>query len=151
MANTLVNQIQSRRLVLTAEELRQLTGWPDQVIEDYLAAIETILSIAETTDNSGIDISILEADSNISPISKRASEQEDYSRKQREKDLDHFTSLMPSRINRVKVGELMFTDIKTDGLVTNTNTPGGATAYQLAVKDETGSIVGYIPLYGSAW
>jgi hypothetical protein len=34
---------------------------------------------------------------------------------------------------------------------TNTNTPSGATAHQLPIYDEAGSLLGYIPVYGSAW
>jgi len=34
---------------------------------------------------------------------------------------------------------------------TNTATPSGATAYQLPIYDETGTLMGYIPIYGSAW
>lgn len=41
--------------------------------------------------------------------------------------------------------------IKTDQAAANTNTPSGATAYQLPVYDEDGSALGYIPVYGAAW
>ena len=41
--------------------------------------------------------------------------------------------------------------IKTNQSAANTNTPSGATAYQLPIYDETGSLLGYIPVYGSAW
>jgi hypothetical protein len=47
--------------------------------------------------------------------------------------------------------------VKSDGSIctnqrsANTNTPSGATAYQLPVYDEDGNNVGYIPVYGSAW
>ena len=34
---------------------------------------------------------------------------------------------------------------------TNTNTPSGATAHQLPIYDEGGTLLGYIPVYGSAW
>ena len=33
----------------------------------------------------------------------------------------------------------------------NTNTPSGATAHQLPIYDETGSLLGYIPIYAAAW
>lgn len=34
---------------------------------------------------------------------------------------------------------------------TNTNTPSGATAHQIPIYDETGSLLGHIPVYGSVW
>jgi hypothetical protein len=37
------------------------------------------------------------------------------------------------------------------GTSANTNTPSGATAYQWPLYDESGSLLGYIPVYGSAW
>ena len=33
----------------------------------------------------------------------------------------------------------------------NTNTPSGATARELPIYDESGSLLGYIPIYGSQW
>jgi len=33
----------------------------------------------------------------------------------------------------------------------NINTPAGATAYQLPIYDDTGLLLGYIPIYGAAW
>jgi len=33
----------------------------------------------------------------------------------------------------------------------NTNTPSGATAHQLPIYNEAGTLLGYIPIYGSAW
>jgi hypothetical protein len=41
--------------------------------------------------------------------------------------------------------------IRTNQTASNTNTPGGATAYQLPLYDQTGTLLGYIPVYGSAW
>lgn len=41
--------------------------------------------------------------------------------------------------------------IETNQSSANTNTPTGATAHQLAIYDEAGSLLGYIPIYGSAW
>jgi hypothetical protein len=33
----------------------------------------------------------------------------------------------------------------------NTNTPSGATAYKLPVYNESGTLIGYVPVYSSAW
>lgn len=181
MADTLFNNIQLRRLILTAEELKNLSGWPSQVVEDYLAAVETIVSIAESLDlnndnteqllaGSGVDNAQIgprrlgdsdEAGLSIerhpdieqqSTLKERAQTQPECNifNSRRQCD-DEYIAQTPSRVNRLIIGEVTFSSLKTDGLVTNTNTPGGATAYQLAVKDETGTIVGYIPLYGSPW
>lgn len=35
--------------------------------------------------------------------------------------------------------------------ISNTHSPSGATAYQLPVYDSAGVLLGYIPIYGSAW
>lgn len=42
-------------------------------------------------------------------------------------------------------------DIRTSKATANTNTPSGATAYQLAIYNAAGTLLGYIPIYGSAW
>ena len=48
-------------------------------------------------------------------------------------------------------------EIDSDGKIgtnqdaANTNTPSGATAHQLPIYDEGGVLLGYIPIYGSAW
>lgn len=39
----------------------------------------------------------------------------------------------------------------TNQTATNTNTPSGATAKQLPIYDVAGTLLGYIPVYGSAW
>lgn len=41
--------------------------------------------------------------------------------------------------------------IKTNQTAANTNTPGGATARQLALYDVGGTLLGYVPVYASAW
>lgn len=41
--------------------------------------------------------------------------------------------------------------IKTNQAATNTHVPSGATAKQLPVYDTAGTLLGYIPIYGSAW
>ena len=41
--------------------------------------------------------------------------------------------------------------IKTNQDAVNTNTPSGATAHQLPIYNEAGTLLGYIPVYGSAW
>lgn len=41
--------------------------------------------------------------------------------------------------------------IKTNQAASNTNTPSGATAKQLPIYDTNGTLLGYIPIYGSAW
>ena len=41
--------------------------------------------------------------------------------------------------------------IKTNQDAANTNTPSGATAHQLPIYNESGTLLGYIPIYGSAW
>jgi hypothetical protein len=40
---------------------------------------------------------------------------------------------------------------KTNQATANTNTPSGATAYQLPIYNASGSLLGYVPIYGSAW
>lgn len=42
-------------------------------------------------------------------------------------------------------------DIRTAQASTNTNTPSGATAYKLPIYNASGTLLGYIPIYGSAW
>ena len=39
-----------RGLVLSAVEIKALTGWPEAMIEDYLTIIENIIAIAATVD-----------------------------------------------------------------------------------------------------
>lgn len=165
MAN-LVNEIQSRRLILSAAELQSLTGWPPQVIEDYLSAIETILSIADNLDLNNTITEDLYSQIGLGNAIKRIEHIEKYiSATPRDKNNEHITNHevrdklgddffyqpIPTRLQRLNVGEFEFGNIKTASLVVNANTPTGETAYQLAVKDETDTIVGYIPLYGSAW
>jgi hypothetical protein len=41
--------------------------------------------------------------------------------------------------------------IRTDQASANTNTPSGATAQQLPIYDDTNTLLGYVPVYGSAW
>lgn len=41
--------------------------------------------------------------------------------------------------------------IKTAQTTANTNTPSGATARQLPLYNESGTLLGYVPVYGSAW
>lgn len=41
--------------------------------------------------------------------------------------------------------------IQTNQTATNTNTPAGATAHQLPIYNGAGTLLGYIPVYGSAW
>lgn len=41
--------------------------------------------------------------------------------------------------------------LKTNQATANTNTPSGATAKQLPIYDQAGTLLGYIPVYGSAW
>jgi hypothetical protein len=40
---------------------------------------------------------------------------------------------------------------RTESAVANTNTPSGVTAYQWPIYDADGALLGYVPLYGSAW
>ena len=49
------------------------------------------------------------------------------------------------------IGTATISDIQTDGAIVNTNTPAGATAYALELKDESGVTLGYLPVYGSLW
>lgn len=41
--------------------------------------------------------------------------------------------------------------LKTNQSSVNTNTPAGATARQLAIYGTGGGLLGYVPIYGSAW
>tara|TARA_R100001143_G_C3360997_1_gene135670 strand:+ start:4226 stop:5626 length:1401 start_codon:yes stop_codon:yes gene_type:complete len=41
--------------------------------------------------------------------------------------------------------------LRTNQASTNTNTPSGATSNELPLYDETGALIGYIPIYGSQW
>lgn len=41
--------------------------------------------------------------------------------------------------------------IKTTQATTNTNTPSGATAYKIAIHNAAGTLLGYVPIYASAW
>lgn len=41
--------------------------------------------------------------------------------------------------------------IKTNQATANTNPPSGATAKKLAIYDTAGALLGYVPVYGSAW
>lgn len=41
--------------------------------------------------------------------------------------------------------------MKTNQATANTHTPSGATAKQLPIYDTAGTLLGYIPIYGSAW
>lgn len=41
--------------------------------------------------------------------------------------------------------------IRTNQTVANTNTPSGATARALPIYNESGTLQGYLPVYGSAW
>lgn len=42
-------------------------------------------------------------------------------------------------------------DILTNATTVNTNTPSGATARQLQLRDESGATIGYVPVYASPW
>ena len=41
--------------------------------------------------------------------------------------------------------------IRTNQDTANTNTPSGATAAQMPIYNESGTLIGYIPIYASAW
>lgn len=69
-----------RGLVLSAHELRQLTGWPDAMIEDYLNIIRTLTTVANNLDTETDAISdinqSLESLSGLVAQLKGANEQE---------------------------------------------------------------------------
>ena len=50
MANTSVNEILKYRLFLSAEEIRQLTGWPESMVQDYLNTLNNFITLAGTLD-----------------------------------------------------------------------------------------------------
>jgi hypothetical protein len=56
MAINTADQLQ--RLVLSANEIRQLTEWPDTVIEDYLNIIENIRILSKTIDSTSTDLKL---------------------------------------------------------------------------------------------
>ena len=61
-----------RRLVLSAADLRSLTDWPDQLIEDYLGILEDLITLASLID---IDIdAIAENASLIETIQAQAAQ-----------------------------------------------------------------------------
>ena len=41
--------------------------------------------------------------------------------------------------------------LRTNQATANTNTPSGATAKKLPIYDASGTLLGYIPIYASAW
>lgn len=49
MAESTVDKL--RGLVLSAVELREMTDWPEALIEDYLNLIDNLLTIAQDVDN----------------------------------------------------------------------------------------------------
>lgn len=49
-----------RGLVLSANEVKQLTGWPDAMVEDYLNILDSLISLAESIDDSDTDTSDIE-------------------------------------------------------------------------------------------
>ena len=77
MASITQNLINS---VLSAEQVRQLTGWPDALVLDYITTIQNLISVSENLDQAnenigsidesiqGIDESIQGIDGSISSI-----------------------------------------------------------------------------------
>ena len=47
----------TRRLVLSAQEIKQITGWPDAMVEDYLNILEDFVALSDEigTDTARID------------------------------------------------------------------------------------------------
>lgn len=160
---------QTDRLALSARDLSEITDWDDRVIEDYINILRDYIRLSVAVDeNTAIDIDLMneiglgqnQAIANLSkridsllgvimtPVSKSV--------KADELPLVTPSSIPRQTIRNLKsevavIGTATITDIQTDSAVVNTNTPAGATAYALELKDESGSTLGYLPIYGSLW
>ena len=52
----MVNAVDNLRgLVLSAIEIKSLTGWPDAMVEDYLNILDNLISLAEAIDENDTD------------------------------------------------------------------------------------------------
>ena len=49
-----------RRLVLSASEIKQATGWGDAMVEDYLNILNDLITLANAIDGNDTDITDLE-------------------------------------------------------------------------------------------
>lgn len=56
----MVEEVENRELQLSAEELRQMTDWPDPLIEEFLALIQGIVQITQNTNITIENISLVE-------------------------------------------------------------------------------------------
>lgn len=52
---------QLESLVLSASEIKELTGWPDAMVEDYLNIIRNLVLLATSADESLVDITDVSA------------------------------------------------------------------------------------------
>lgn len=164
----------SRRLVLSAVDLKMLTNWDDQVIEDYINILEDFIRTATVVDESTgdltnlelrvdqaeVDIDALEED--VDDINSQLGLSQVQAMAKAEKLLDELSALagmvsiskheqepdpqiLPSRYPRLSIHDLTFTNTTA-----NTNTPSGPTAVQVEAKDKDGNTI-YLTGYGSPW
>ncbi len=160
---------QTGRLSISAAELKQLTGWPDAVIEDYINILRDYLRLAvavddgsDTTTDLMVEIGLGQSQilNKVTKLINSIISEQQFSKPKRERQDDDFapiaSSLSRLKIRNLKsevsiIGTATISNIQTDSATINTNTPSGGTAYALELKDESGATLGYLPIYGSLW
>lgn len=77
MASISVNRILKRGLILSAEEIKQLTGWPDAMVQDYLNILDNLTAIASTLDEKNdIVKAVTTVDFSMSPYEIKDTDEE---------------------------------------------------------------------------
>lgn len=160
---------QTDRLALSARDLREITDWDDKVIEDYINILRDYIRLAVAVDdNINVDIDLINEvglgqNQALANLSKRINSLliTQMTPVYKTVKIDEFPSISASSTPRQTIrnlksevaiiGTATITNIQTDSAVVNTNTPAGATAYALELKDESGLTLGYLPVYGSLW
>lgn len=147
-----------QRLALSAAEIKQLTNWPDPMVEDYLNLLENLIRVVNAADSVTDGVTELNNSQNsntaaiLSGIKRELSSYtpEQVKLHSRAIACDHVQT-QPSRMPRFTIDDLTFTNLMTGNTTSDTNTPSGATVAALEIQDATGSTVGYVPIYGSLW
>lgn len=152
----LQSQLQLRRLVFTARELSEATGWPSNVVEDYLATIENLFDLAQGADDANGVIDGITTQSQINDSIKTIREITDQLLQPvQARESQDIQVQQPNRVNRQTIKTLSTEELTVGklniDLVSNTNATPANTVYQIEVTDLDGVTVGYIPCYGSPW
>ena len=135
--------------------------WPDRFVQDYIDIYNDVNRIATALDTTNEDvgdieqlrIDVADLQLRVSTLEDRASSIENTAVSRRNGTVSRMPRLTINQLTSDSVAASAVTadQINQGGSSVNVNTPAGATAYSLEIYDETGTLLGYAPIYGSEW